>query len=130
MIWIEIGVILASVAAFVYWRIRARRQPRLISFVALVREPVTIDPAVLASVAGKTWNADLGDGASEGADGFVFGVGVMNTISHSGRMFLIMVLHGPQGGPGRRIHHRRGRKSAAEPDALTGASFLMEAERA
>ena len=129
MIWIVIGVILASVAAFVYWRIRARRQHRLISFVALVREPVSFDPVVLARLAGKTWKADLGDGASEGADGFVVGVGVINTISHAGRMFLVMVLHRPQGGPGRRIYHRGGPESAAEAEELTGACLLMEAGR-
>ena len=89
MIWIVIGIILLAVGAFVLWRLRRRRRSRLISFVALVREPVSFDPAVLAKVAGKTWQADLGDGASEGADGFVAGVDVMNTIMHDGRMFLI-----------------------------------------
>jgi uncharacterized protein YegJ (DUF2314 family) len=61
----------------------------MISFVALLREPVTFDPAVLARLAGKAWNADLGDGTSEGSDGFVAGADVINTIMHEGRMFLI-----------------------------------------
>jgi len=84
MIWTAIGVILAAAVAFAFWWIRRRRRPRLISFVALLREPVSFDPAVLAAVAGKTWKADLGDGTSQGADGFVVGAGAgaMNTIMH------------------------------------------------
>ncbi len=90
MIWLAaIGVIVTLVGVLFYWRMRPRNRSRLISFVALVREPVTFDPAVLAKIAGKAWKADLGDGASEGADGFVAGVDVMNTIMHDGRMFLI-----------------------------------------
>jgi uncharacterized protein YegJ (DUF2314 family) len=61
----------------------------MIALVALLREPASFDPAVLARLAGKAWNVDLGDGTSEGADGFVAGVGEMNTIMHEGRMFLI-----------------------------------------
>jgi uncharacterized protein YegJ (DUF2314 family) len=89
MIWVAIAVVLALAGAFVYWWIRRRNRYRLISFVALVRDPVTFDPAVLAKVAGKVWKADLGDGTSEGADGFVVGADIMNTIMHDGRMFLI-----------------------------------------
>ncbi len=89
MIWIAIGVIVVLAAALVYWWRRRRRRTRLISFVALVQEPVTFDPAVLASVAGRVWNADLGDGTTEGPDGFVVGVGVTSTIMHDGRMFLV-----------------------------------------
>lgn len=95
MIWGVIAVIGALVGAFLYWRRKRRQRTRLISFVALVREPVTFDPAVLARVAGKTWNADLGDGSSQGADGFVVGIGVMNTIMHEGRMFLVNSLPTP-----------------------------------
>ncbi|HJZ90484.1 MAG TPA: DUF2314 domain-containing protein [Gemmataceae bacterium] len=90
MIWVVLGVIVALAAGgIVYWRLRRRRRHRLISLVGLLREPVTFDPAVLAKVAGKAWNADLGDGESEGADGFVAGAGIMNTIVHDGRMILI-----------------------------------------
>jgi uncharacterized protein YegJ (DUF2314 family) len=77
------------VAGIWYWRKQRRERSRLISFVALTREPVTFDPTVLARIAGKVWNADLGDGETEGADGFVVGVNVMNTIMCRGRMFLI-----------------------------------------
>jgi uncharacterized protein YegJ (DUF2314 family) len=89
MIWIAVGVTLALVAGLVFWWWRRRRRNRLISLVALLREPVTFDPAILASVAGRVWKADLGDGTAEGADGFVVGAGVMNTIIHQGRFFLI-----------------------------------------
>jgi uncharacterized protein YegJ (DUF2314 family) len=91
--WIAVGVIVVVILALaggaIYWRLRKRRESRLISFVALLREPFSFDPAVLASIAGKTWKADLGDGTSEGADGFVAGAGVVSTIVHDGRMFLI-----------------------------------------
>ncbi|HKA08176.1 MAG TPA: DUF2314 domain-containing protein [Gemmataceae bacterium] len=90
MIWIVLGVVAAlAIGGFLYWRLRRRRSHRLISFVALLREPVNFDPAVLAKVAGKAWNADLGDGESEGADGFVACADIVNTIMHDGRMFLI-----------------------------------------
>jgi uncharacterized protein YegJ (DUF2314 family) len=90
MIWVVVGVVtLALAGCFVFWWIRRRRRPRLISFVALLREPVSFDPAVLAKLAGKAWNADLGDGASEGADGFVAGMEVTNMVMHAGRMFVI-----------------------------------------
>jgi uncharacterized protein YegJ (DUF2314 family) len=90
MLWVAIAIPLALVAALVYWWLRRRRRFRLIAFVALAREPVSFDPAVIARVAGKAWNADLGDGTSEeGADGFVGGAGPMNTIIHDGRGFLI-----------------------------------------
>ena len=76
--------------AYLWWRRRQRQQQhRLISFVALTRTPVRFDPAVLARVAGKVWDADLGDGSSEGEDGFVVGVEIMNTIMYDSRMFLI-----------------------------------------
>jgi uncharacterized protein YegJ (DUF2314 family) len=95
MPWIAAAAVLLLVAALVFWRFRRRRRSRLISFVALVREPVTLDPAVLARLAGKVWQADLGDGSSEGTDGFVVGVGLMHTIMHDGRMFLINSLPTP-----------------------------------
>jgi len=88
-IWAAVGVIVALAGAFLYWQKRRRKRSRLVSFVALVREPVTFDPAVLARLAGKVWQADLGDGSSEGADGFVVGADVIYSILHEGRMFLV-----------------------------------------
>jgi uncharacterized protein YegJ (DUF2314 family) len=90
MPWIIVGVVAALLmAGAAFWWMRRRRRPRLIAFVALQREPMPIDPAVLAKVAGRVWKADLGDGTSEGADGFIAGVGLMNTILYDGRMFLV-----------------------------------------
>jgi uncharacterized protein YegJ (DUF2314 family) len=95
MIWIAVAAGLALAAGIVWWRLRRRNRHRLISLVALTREPVEFDPAVLARLAGKAWKADLGDGDSEGPDGFVAAAGVVNTIVHGDRMFLINCLPGP-----------------------------------
>src|SRR5687768_1976710 len=89
MNWWVVGALLLVVVGVVLFRMLRRRRTRLISFVALLREPATLDPAVLARMAGKLWDADLGDGESEGEDGFVVGVGISNTIMHENRMFLI-----------------------------------------
>src|SRR6476646_2960971 len=83
MIWIVLGIVAAlAISGLVFWRWRRRKSHRLISFVALLREPVNFDPAILAKVAGKAWNADLGDGENEGADGFVACADIVNTIVH------------------------------------------------
>jgi uncharacterized protein YegJ (DUF2314 family) len=95
MLWIAIGVVLAAVGAFAAWWVLRRRRHRLVSIVALVSEPKILDTAVLAQVAGRVWRADLGDGASPGADGFVAGDGPLNTIAHQGRMFLVNSLPQP-----------------------------------
>jgi len=96
MIWIVLGVVAAlAIGGFLVWRLRLRKRHRLISFVALLREPVNFDPAVLAKLAGKAWNADLGDGENEGADGFVACADIVNTIVHDGRMYLINSISRP-----------------------------------
>jgi len=89
MWWAAIAIGVVLVGAFVYWLIQRRKRPRLISFVALLREPTPFDSAVLARLASKAWNADLGDGTSEGADGFVASAEIITTIMYQGRMFLI-----------------------------------------
>jgi uncharacterized protein YegJ (DUF2314 family) len=89
MLWIALGAVAVAAGGTAFWWMRRRRRSRLISFVALLREPVSFDPAVVAHIAGKVWNADLGDGSSEGADGWVVGVDVMTSIFHKGRMVLI-----------------------------------------
>lgn len=61
----------------------------MVSYVALLREPVDFDAAILARLAGKVWKADLGDGTSEGEDGFVVCGGVANMIQCKGRMVLV-----------------------------------------
>lgn len=88
-ILIGLGLTLMLTAGFYFYRSRRRSRHRMISLVALVREPVTFDSAVLANIAGKVWQADLGDGTSEGADGFVISADPLTTIMHDGRMYLI-----------------------------------------
>ncbi len=89
MFWVGVAAVVILVGATLYVLHRRRRRSRLISFVALLREPVSLDPAVLAGTAGRAWDADLGDGSEPGEDGFVVGIGVSCTIMHDGRMFLI-----------------------------------------
>src|SRR5262249_25806428 len=74
---------------FLWWRRRQKSAHRMLSFVALVREPVTFDPAVLARLAGKVWKADLGDGTSEGEDGFVVHAGISSMIQCQDRMMIV-----------------------------------------
>lgn len=89
MRWLIAVVVVAVIGGVLFYWMRRRRRHRLISFVGLLKNPATFDPAVVASVAGKAWNADLGDGSSEGADGFVVGVGMCTTVMYDRRMFLI-----------------------------------------
>ncbi len=88
-IWAAVAAVAGLAGGFLYRRHRRRNRSRLISFVALLREPVSFDPAVLARQAGKAWNADLGDGTSEGADGFVACAEIANMIMCRGQMHLI-----------------------------------------
>jgi uncharacterized protein YegJ (DUF2314 family) len=89
MIWVAVGVPVAVAVGLLYWWFRRRRRSRLISFVALLREPFSFDPTVLARQAGKAWNADLGDGNSEGANGCVAGGEISSMIMYGGRFHLI-----------------------------------------
>lgn len=88
---VVVGVLLLAggVGAIFWRRHRARQRSRLISFVALLREPAQFDPTVLASVAGRVWDADLGDGESEGTDGFTVSSAPIHTIMHNGQFFMI-----------------------------------------
>jgi uncharacterized protein YegJ (DUF2314 family) len=89
MDWLFVGAAVLLLAAAAIFLVRRRRRSRLISFVALLRESVTLDPAVVARTASRVWDADLGDGTEPGADGFVVGIGVSCTIMRDDRMFLI-----------------------------------------
>jgi uncharacterized protein YegJ (DUF2314 family) len=95
LIIVSIGVAAAAgVGGWWYWR-RRRRESRLISLVALLRQPVEFDPLVLAKTAGRAWDADLGDGSGEGEDGFVVCSGPFNTIVHGGRAYLLNSIPAP-----------------------------------
>jgi uncharacterized protein YegJ (DUF2314 family) len=118
MIWIVLGVAVAIGAGITFWWIRRRSRHRLISFVALVKEPVTFDAAVIASVASKAWGADLGNGESEGADGFVGDAGPAIVIFHDGRIFMLNSFPVP--------YEDDVEKAAAQmPDLRIRASFLQ-----
>lgn len=87
---LALGMIaVAGVVGFFIWRHRRKKRPRLISIVALTSEPVTIDPAILARIAGDVLDADLGDGSEGGKDGFVVGAEIIHTIMHNDRMYLV-----------------------------------------
>ena len=68
-------VVVAGVLAGWWWlrRRNAQTKGRLISFVALLREPQSLEAIYIATAARKAWDADLGDGTTEGEDGFVIG---------------------------------------------------------
>jgi uncharacterized protein YegJ (DUF2314 family) len=91
MRWIIAGLAIAVLVVAIVFFIRQRRRKkhRMLAIVGLRSERAMIDPAILATVAGKAWNADLGDGGSEGRDGFVAGAGITNMIVHDGRMFMV-----------------------------------------
>jgi uncharacterized protein YegJ (DUF2314 family) len=88
-------VAMAGLGIWLYWRMRRKRASRMISLVALLREPVTFDATVLAKIAGRAWSADLGDGTAEGEDGFVVSVGSINTIMHGDRPYLVNCIPSP-----------------------------------
>jgi uncharacterized protein YegJ (DUF2314 family) len=93
---IAVVSILAIGLLFWFYRHRQKsKQARVVSFVAFLKEPMSLDPAVLAKIAGRAWNADLGDGSSEGPDGFVSSVGPMNMVMHSETMFLVNCVPAP-----------------------------------
>lgn len=81
-------VVAACTIGVLTWR---RRKPkgRMISIVGLLREPLALSGELLARAGTRAWEADLGDGATEGADGFVASVGPLNSIVHEGKMYVI-----------------------------------------
>src|SRR5690606_1650354 len=89
------GLIMAAIIGglYMFWRRKRSTDDRMVSLVALLREPQFVDAGVVARAAGEAWGADLGDGQSEeeGPDGFVVGSDEMPTIAvrYHERMFLI-----------------------------------------
>ncbi len=96
IIGIAVGVL---GAAGVWWlsRKRKKRERSIISLVLLLREPVSLEPVVIAKTAGRAWGADLGEGDGEGRDGFVVGAGVdaINMIVHGENHYLFNCLPMP-----------------------------------
>ncbi|MFM7110984.1 MAG: DUF2314 domain-containing protein [Planctomycetota bacterium] len=70
---------------------RRRRQveQRHVSIVGLTRMAIPLTSESIARAASRAWDADLGNGASEGIDGFVASVGNLHSIVHNGKMFLL-----------------------------------------
>lgn len=64
---------------------------RLISFVALLKEPIHLDSRIVATAASKAWDADLSGGEDEGPgeDGFVVGVDITMMVQFRGRMLIV-----------------------------------------
>jgi uncharacterized protein YegJ (DUF2314 family) len=64
---------------------------RLISFVALLKEPVHLDARIVATAASKAWDADLSGGEDEepSEDGFVVGVDITMMVQFRDRMLIV-----------------------------------------
>ncbi len=81
---------LAAIAvAWFAWRRKRRNESRLISFVALLREPQTLEPIYIARAASKAFNADLGDGTTDGDDGCVVGAEIAHFVQFGDRVILV-----------------------------------------
>jgi uncharacterized protein YegJ (DUF2314 family) len=89
------AIILLAAGLWLFWRWRRRRESRLVSLVGLLREPISVDAAVLAQVAGRAWNADLGFDGTEGTDGYVVATGSPGMIMCRGRFYLIHSVPAP-----------------------------------
>jgi len=90
-------VVLSLVGVWGYrtWR-RRERPERMISLVVLLREAMLLDGAIVAQLAGRAWDADLGDGVSEGDDGFtVSAVGMHTVVQHGRQAYLVNCMPGP-----------------------------------
>ena len=122
---ITIALVLCLIIGAIWLKIRRRRlqssdNSRLISFVGLVREPFSLDPTIVAHQARQAWGANLGDGSTEGPDGFVAGEGPMVVIRHGEAMFLLNSLPRP---------YHDDREAAAEEMAdLRTRSLILEHE--
>ena len=89
-------VAIGLIAALLWWRKRrAASEHRMVSIVALLREPQVLEPIYVATAARKAWNADLGDGTTEGEDGFVAGASITTAIRFRDRMFLVNCFPSP-----------------------------------
>ena len=90
-------IVVLAVVGLLIWRRRgkhpeAEEEHQMLSFVALLREPQYVEGVILATAARKAWDADLGDGSEDGAegeDGFAVGQSPSCVIRYRQRMLLI-----------------------------------------
>lgn len=82
-------VTIIGVTALWLWKRKQRNRSRLISFVALLREPQNLEAIYIATAARKAWNADLGDGTTEGDDGSVIGSEIAYFLQFGDRIILV-----------------------------------------
>lgn len=68
---------------------------RLISFVALLKEAMPMEPTVVATAASKAWDADLSAGEEGGEDGYVIGNELSMMIQFRDRSFLFNAIPRP-----------------------------------
>ncbi|MCL6504377.1 MAG: DUF2314 domain-containing protein [Pirellulales bacterium] len=93
MVWIILGIVVVLGAGgglgYLWWRRKKKGEQPLIAIVGLLREPMSWDAAVLARAASRAFEADLGDGNSEGEDGFVAGAGVGTIVKCRDRWIVV-----------------------------------------
>jgi uncharacterized protein YegJ (DUF2314 family) len=89
LVSVLIVTIVTVVVVMLVLRKRNQKENRVISFVALLKEPKTIDPIVLSSAVQRAWGADVGTGDGEGPDGFIASADILTTVMHDGDMVLI-----------------------------------------
>ncbi len=68
---------------------------RLISFVALLAEPVQLESHTVARLASEAWHADLSAEEESGADGFVVGSPITLFIRYRDKMFFLNMFDRP-----------------------------------
>ena len=94
--WFLLPISMALLVGVVFWwRGRSKddgeEEHQILSFVALLKEPQRLEPIYIATAARKAWDADLGIGEDEGADGFIVGDDSMPTtvMRYKERMIIV-----------------------------------------
>lgn len=83
-------VLVIAIGGFFWWRKRKRDEHRLVSFVALLKEPRPLEAVYLQTAAKKAWDADLSLGEdAEGEDGFIVGEDFSCFVMFRGRIMLV-----------------------------------------
>lgn len=82
-----------AVLVILWWRKRQRDRSRLISFVALLREPQSLEALYIQTAARKAWNVELGVGEEgddeDNDDGFVVGEDPSFVVRYGDRLILL-----------------------------------------